>query len=82
MLDYILTEHPIASLIAAIILTTAIAVAVVYIPCRYAAEHQCSKRAAMLQTDYHYGIWEGCWIKKDGAWVEYNTIRNNTVYMP
>lgn len=77
MLDYFLTEHPIASLIAAIILTTAIAVAVVYIPCRYAAEHQCSKRADMLHTDYHYGFWEGCWIKQpDNTWVEYSTVRN------
>lgn len=77
MLDYFLNEHPIASLIAAIILTTAIAVACVALPCRYAAEHQCSKRADMLQTDYHYGIWEGCWIKQpDNTWVEYSTVRN------
>lgn len=76
MLDYILTEHPIASLIAAIILTTAIAVACVALPCRYAAEHQCSKRAAMLQTDYQYDVWTGCWLKEEGKWVEYKTIRN------
>ena len=77
MLDYFLTEHPIAALIAAIILTTAIAVAVVYIPCRYAAEHQCSQRAAMLNTSHQYDFWTGCWVKdKDGTWVEYSTVRN------
>lgn len=77
MLDYFLTEHPIASLIAAIILTTAIAVAAVALPCRYAAEHQCSKRADMLKTEYQYGFWEGCWVKQsDNTWVEYSTVRN------
>lgn len=77
MLDYLLNEHPCASLIAAIILVTAIAVAAVGIPCRYAAEHQCSKRAAMLQTEYQYDLWTGCWVKdKDNTWVEYKTIRN------
>lgn len=77
MLDYVLTEHPIASLIAAIILTTAIAVACVVLPCRYAAEHQCSKRADMLKTEYQYDFWTGCWVKdKDGTFVEYSTVRN------
>ena len=76
MLDYLLTEHPIASLIAAIILTTAIAVAAVALPCRYAAEHQCSNRAAMLQTEYQYDFWTGCWVKQaDNTWVEYSTVR-------
>jgi hypothetical protein len=76
MLDYILTEHSIASLIAAIILTTAIAVAVVAIPTRWAAEHQCSKRAALLQTEYQYDFWTGCWVRQaDNTWVEYSTVR-------
>lgn len=77
MLDYFLTEHPIASLIAAIILTTTIAVAAVALPCRYAAEHQCSQRAAMLQTEHRYDFWTGCWVRQaDNTWVEYSTIRS------
>lgn len=77
MLDYFLTEHPIASLIAAIILTTAIAVAVVALPARYASEYQCSKRADMLNTEHNYSFWTGCWVKdKDGTWIEYSTVRN------
>jgi len=76
MLEYFLNEHPLTSLIIAIVLVTAIAVAAVALPCRYAAEHQCSKRAAMLQTDYQYGFWEGCWVRDNGHWVEYGTIRN------
>lgn len=77
MLEYFLSEHPITSLIIIIAIVTAIAVAAVALPVRYATEHQCSKRAAMLQTDYQYDLWTGCWVKdKDGSFVEYNTIRN------
>ena len=77
MLDYFLTEHPIDALIAAIILTTAITVAAVALPCRYASEYQCSKRADMLQTEHRYDFWTGCWVKdKDGTFVEYSTVRN------
>lgn len=77
MLDYFISEHPFVTLIAAIVLTTAIAVACVALPCRYAVEHQCSQRAAMLKTEYQYDFWTGCWIKdKDGTFVEYSTVRN------
>lgn len=82
MIDDFLLEYPLTSLLIIIAIVTAIAVAVVAVPAHYAVEHTCAKKAAVMQTDYKYGFWEGCWIKKGDTWVEYNTIRNNTVYTP
>ncbi len=81
MLDYLLTEHPCASLIAAIILTMAIVVTVVAVPAYYAQEYSCSKKASVLQTEYQFGFWEGCWVKdkSNNTWYEYTTIRNVNV---
>jgi hypothetical protein len=77
MLEYFLNEHPISSLLIIIAIVTAIAVVVVAIPAHFAADHTCAKRAEILETEYQYGFWQGCWVRgKDGAWVEYNTIRN------
>ena len=77
MLDYFLTEHPFTSLIIIIALATVITVGVVALPIRLAVDHTCAKRAELLETEYHYGFFEGCWIKnKDNTWVEYQTIRN------
>lgn len=77
MLEYFLNEHPMTSLVIIILLALALIVAVVNIPCYYALDHSCSKKAAMLNTEYKFGYWEGCWIKqKDNTWVEYTTIRN------
>ena len=69
-------EHPMIVLIGAIILATAFVVGCVTVPAYYAQEHSCSKKAAVMQTDYQYGFWEGCWVKDEGKWVEYQTIRN------
>ena len=76
MLEYFLNEHPITSLIIIIAIVTAITVAVVAVPVHLAADHACAKRAEMLETEYKYGFWQGCWVKDEGKWVEYNTIRN------
>ena len=77
MLDYLLNEHPFASLIAAIIIVVALALAIIDIPIYYAMDYYCGKKAEMLNTEYKYGYWEGCWVRdKDGTWVEYTTIRN------
>jgi hypothetical protein len=76
MIEDFLLEYPLTSLIIIIALVAALAVGVVAVPAHYAADHACGKRAAIMQTEYQYGFWEGCWIKKDNAWVEYNTIRN------
>lgn len=77
MLEYFLNEHPISSLLIILAIVTAVAVGVVGVPAHFAAEHTCAKRAEILETEYQYGFWQGCWVRgKDGAWVEYNTIRN------
>jgi len=76
MLDYFLTENPLTSLIIILAIVTAVAVGVVAVPAHFAADHACAKRAEMLETEYQYGFWEGCWVKDEGKWVEYGTIRN------
>lgn len=77
MIEEFFCDHPMIVLIGAIILTTALVVCGISVPAYYAQEHSCSKKAAVMQTDYHFGIWEGCWIKQqDNTWVEYTTIRN------
>lgn len=82
MLEDFAYEHPMIVLIGAIILATALIVGCVTVPAYYAQEHSCAKKAGVMQSEFQYGFWEGCWVKKDGSWVEYNTIRNNTVYTP
>lgn len=76
MLDYFITEHSIASLIIIIAIVTVVAVGVVGVPAHLAADHACAARAEMLETEYQYGFWQGCWVKDSGHWVEYSTIRN------
>ena len=76
MLEYFINERPITSLIIIIAIVTVVAVGVVAVPAHLAADHACAKRAEMLETEYQYGFWQGCWVKDEGKWVEYNTIRN------
>lgn len=76
MLDYFITEHPITSFIVILVIVAAIAVGVVAVPAHLAADHACAKRAEILETEYQYGFWTGCWVKDNGKWVEYRTIRN------
>lgn len=77
MIEYFLNEHPMTSLVIILVFALALIVTVVNVPIYYAMDHSCSKKAEMLNTEYKYGYWEGCWIKQqDNTWVEYTTIRN------
>lgn len=77
MLDYFITEHPLTSFIAILAIVTAVAVGIVALPVRLAADYACAARAEILETDYQYGLLQGCWIRdKDGAWVEYSKIKH------
>lgn len=76
MMEYFLNEHPITSLLIIIAIVTAVAVVVVAVPAHFAADHACAKRAEIMQTEYQYGFWQGCWVKDEGKWVEYRTLRN------
>lgn len=78
MIDYLLNEHPFASLIAAIIIVVALAIAIIDIPIYYAMDYSCGKKAEMLNSEHHFGYFEGCWVldKSTNTWVEYTTIRN------
>ena len=72
-----LYEYPITSLIIIIAIVTAVAVGIVALPVRLAADYACAARAEILETDYQYGLLQGCWIRdKDGAWVEYSKIKH------
>lgn len=75
-MDFI-DEHPFAFLLFILATATAVIVAAVSVTSNYVGDYTCSKKAIMLQTEYQYGFWEGCWIKaNDNTWVEYTTIRN------
>lgn len=76
MIEDLFLFHPMRVLVCAIILATALVVGSNFFHVFIVEEHTCAKKASVLQTDYRFGFWEGCWVKKDGAWVEYNTIRN------
>lgn len=76
MIEDLFLSHPMTVLVGAIILATALVVGSTIVPSYFAEEHTCAKKASVLQTDYRFGFWEGCWVKKDGSWIEYNTIRN------
>ena len=76
MLEEFCYDHPMLVLIGALVLATALIVGCVCVPAHYAADHACAVRAEMLETEYQYGFWKGCWIKDEGKWVEYRTIRN------
>ena len=72
-----LYEYPITSLIIILAIVTAIAVGIVALPVRLAADYACAARAEILETDYQYGLLQGCWVRgKDGAWVEYSKIKH------
>lgn len=75
MLDYFINEYPITSLIIIIAIVTVVAVVCVAVPTHFAADHACAKRAELLETEYQYGFWQGCWVKSEGKWVEYSKIR-------
>jgi hypothetical protein len=36
----------------------------------------CKNRAEMLETEFKYGFFEGCFMKKDGKFVPYEAIRS------
>lgn len=76
MLEEFAYEHPMVVLISAILLATALVVVCVSVPAYYAQEHSCAAKARVMDTDYQYGFWQGCWVKDEGKWVEYQTIRN------
>ena len=77
MLENLINEHPMTSLVVLLVLALGLVVTVVNVPIYYAMDHSCSKKAEMLNTEYKYGYWEGCWVKQpDNTWVEYTTIRN------
>lgn len=69
-------DHPMVVFIGTIVLAIALIVGCVGAPAYYGAEHVCAKRAEMLETEYNFGFWQGCWVKADGKWIEYSTIRN------
>lgn len=76
MIEDLFLYHPMTVPIGAIILSIVLVVGGTVVPSYFAQEHTCYKKAAILQTDYRFGFWEGCWVKDDGKWVEYTTIRN------
>ncbi|MBQ1572583.1 MAG: hypothetical protein IIZ78_15750 [Clostridiales bacterium] len=78
MIENILNEYPMTSLVIIILFALALIVAVVNVPIYYALDYGCSQKAEMLNTEYKFGYWTGCWVKdkKDGTWYEYTTIRN------
>lgn len=69
-------DHPMVVFISTVMLAIALIVGCVCTPAYYAADHACAKRAEMLETEYKYGFWQGCWVKAEGKWVEYGTMNN------
>lgn len=70
IVDFI-EAHP---LITAI-LVIAFVVGIVTVPAYVFASNQCSSKAAVLNADYKFGFYEGCFIKEDGKWVDYDRYR-------
>ena len=77
MVESFINEHPMTSLVVLLVLALGLVVAIVNVPIYYAMDYSCGKKAEMLNTEYQYGYWTGCWVKQpDNTWVEYTTIRN------
>ena len=77
MVENLINEHPMTSLVVLLVLALGLVVAVVNVPIYYAMDYSCGKKAEMLNSEHHFGYFEGCWIKQpDNTWVEYTTIRN------
>ena len=78
MLENLINEHPMTSLVVLLVLALGLVVAVVNIPIYYAMDYSCGKKAEMLNSQHHFGYFEGCWVldKSNNTWVEYTTIRN------
>lgn len=45
------------------------------VPAYFFSYNSCSSKAAVLNTDYRFGFYEGCFIKEDGKWVDYDRYR-------
>lgn len=63
--------HPIIASILVIAFVVGIAAA----PSYFFAYNTCRSKAAVLNTDYKFGFYEGCFIKEDGKWVDYARYR-------
>lgn len=64
-------EHP----IIAAIFVVAFAVFITIVPAYFTNYNTCRSKAAVLNTDYRFGFYEGCFIKEDGKWVDYDRYR-------
>jgi len=70
IVDFI-EEHP----IIASILAVALFVCITVVPGYFFNYNTCRSKAAVLNTDYKFGFYEGCFIKEDGKWVDYDRYR-------
>jgi len=70
IVDFI-EEHP----IIASILVVALFVCITVVPGYFFNYNTCRSKAAVLNTDYKFGFYEGCFIKEDGKWVDYDRYR-------
>lgn len=74
IVDFI-EEHPIIASILVIAIVVAIFVGITVVPGYFLNYNTCRSKAAVLNTDYKFGFYEGCFIKEDGKWVDYDRYR-------
>lgn len=39
------------------------------------SEYECQQKANFQELEYHWGFVEGCMVKKDGKWIDYDRYR-------
>jgi len=75
MLEYIIDliknekEILLVTIIPTIVLIVAIIIGIKY------SEYECQQKAKFQELEYYWGFVEGCMVKKDGKWIDYERYR-------
>jgi hypothetical protein len=71
ILFFFIDDHPVMGAFLIVVLIGCL----VCVPAYLANYATCSAKAEVMGTDYKFGFYEGCFIKEDGKWVDYDRYR-------
>jgi len=49
--------------------------ALLLIPINLGASHSCAAKAERLGLEYDYSLFQGCFVKDNGKWIDYSNYR-------
>ena len=70
MVDFI-ERFPVLSAILIVVFI----IGIIMVPAYFGSYNMCSSKAAVLDTEFRFGFYEGCFIKENGKWIDYDRYR-------